>query len=100
MHNNTTELPRLPFYDRGGAAGPAGAALPEVVQWVFAQVELVAAGVAHFDGSVTRVAGKNHWMHTAATAALTAFHIDFHGRATESIKAFGIFAELHRRCRP
>lgn len=48
------------------------------------------AGVAHFDESVTRVAGKNHWMHTAATAALTAFHIDFHGRATESIKAFGI----------
>lgn len=48
------------------------------------------AGVAHFDESVTRVAGKNHWMHTAATATLTAFHIDSHGRATEAIKAFGI----------
>jgi transposase len=48
------------------------------------------AGVAHFDESVTRVAGKNHWMDTATTAALTAFHIDFHGRATESIKALGI----------
>lgn len=63
-----TELPRLPFDNpamlgiapqmralqqegpitrvrtAGGAAGPAGAALPEVVQWVFAQVESVAAG--------------------------------------------------------
>lgn len=48
------------------------------------------AGVAHFDESVTRVAGRNHWMHTAATATLTAFHIDEHGRATEAIKAFGI----------
>lgn len=48
------------------------------------------ADVAHFDESVTRVAGRNHWMHTAATATLTAFHIDSHGRATESIKAFGI----------
>jgi hypothetical protein len=28
----------------GGAAGLAGAALPEVGQWVFAQVESVAAG--------------------------------------------------------
>ena len=48
------------------------------------------AGVAHFDESVTRVNGKNHWMHTAATATLTAFHIDQHGRGVASITAFGI----------
>jgi transposase len=48
------------------------------------------AGVAHFDESVTRVNGRNHWMHTAATATLTAFHIDRHGRGVASIKAFGI----------
>jgi transposase len=48
------------------------------------------ADVAHFDESVTRVNGRNHWMHTAATATLTAFHIDAHGRGVESIKAFGI----------
>lgn len=48
------------------------------------------AGVAHFDDSVTRVKGKNHWMHTAATATLTAFHIDQHGRGVASITAFGI----------
>jgi transposase len=48
------------------------------------------AGVAHFDESVTRVNGKNHWMHTAATATLTAFHIDRHGRGVASITAFGI----------
>jgi transposase-like protein len=48
------------------------------------------APVAHFDESVTRVAGHNHWMHTAATAALTAFHIDSHGRAADAIRAFGI----------
>jgi transposase len=48
------------------------------------------ADVAHFDESVTRVNGKNHWMHTAATTTLTAFHIDVHGRGVESIKAFGV----------
>jgi transposase len=48
------------------------------------------AGVAHFDESVTRVAGKNHWLHVAATTTLTAYHIDEHGRGTESIVAFGI----------
>jgi transposase len=51
---------------------------------------IAAAPVAHFDESVTRVAGGNHWMHTAATATLTAYHIDEHGRSAESIKAFGI----------
>ena len=48
------------------------------------------AGVAHFDESVTRMNGKNQWMHTAATATLTAFHIDQHGRGVASITAFGI----------
>jgi transposase len=48
------------------------------------------APVAHFDESVTRVAGRNHWLHTAATAALTAYHIDEHGRSVKSIEAFGI----------
>jgi transposase len=51
---------------------------------------IVDSGVAHFDESVTRVNGKNHWMHTAATTTLTAFHIDQHGRGVASIKAFGI----------
>jgi transposase len=51
---------------------------------------IAAADVAHFDESVTRVAGRNHWMHTAATARLTAYHIDEHGRGVEAIKAFGI----------
>jgi hypothetical protein len=51
---------------------------------------IAAAGVAHSDESVTRVAGRNHWMHTAATAMLTAYHIDEHGRGVEAIKAFGI----------
>lgn len=48
------------------------------------------ARVAHFDESVTRVAGRNHWLHTAATATLTAYYIDEHGRAAEAIRAFGI----------
>jgi transposase len=51
---------------------------------------IAGSDVAHFDESVTRVNGHNHWMHTAATVALTAFHIDQHGRAVASIKAFGI----------
>ena len=36
------------------------------------------------------MAGRNHWMHTAATTRLTAYYIDEHGRGTEAIKAFGI----------
>jgi transposase len=63
------------------AVAPANAAITDAI---------ADAGVAHFDESVTRVNGKNHWMHTAATSTLTAFHIDGHGRAVESIKAFGI----------
>lgn len=51
---------------------------------------IAAAPVAHFDESVTRVGSKNHWLHVAATATLTAYHIDEHGRGTESITAFGI----------
>ncbi|MEV6983011.1 IS66 family transposase [Sphaerisporangium sp. NPDC051017] len=51
---------------------------------------IAAAPVAHFDESVTRVGGKNHWLHVAATTTLTAYHIDVHGRGTDSIVAFGI----------
>lgn len=51
---------------------------------------IAAAPVAYFDESVTRVGGKNHWMHTAATATLTAYHADEHGRGMASITAFGI----------
>jgi transposase len=48
------------------------------------------ASVAHFDETVTRVAGRNHWLHAAATSRLTAYHIDEHGRAVASMTAFGI----------
>jgi transposase len=48
------------------------------------------ADVAHFDETVTRVAGRNHWLHAAATGRLTAYHIDEHGRAVASMTAFGI----------
>lgn len=51
---------------------------------------IAGASVAHFDESVTRVNGKNHWLHVAATPALTAYHVDEHGRGTDSITAFGI----------
>jgi transposase len=63
------------------AVAPAGEAVKDAI---------AASPVAHFDESVTRIAGRNHWMHTAATASLTAYHVDEHGRATEAIKAFGI----------
>jgi transposase len=66
-------------------AGQAVAAANTAIEDAIAK-----AGVAYFDESVTRVSGKNHWMHTAATATLTAFHIDQHGRAVASIEAFGI----------
>ena len=48
------------------------------------------APVAHFDETVTRVAGRNHWLHAAATGRLTAYHIDAHGRSIASMTAFGI----------
>jgi transposase len=51
---------------------------------------IAAAPVAHFDETVTRVAGRNHWLHAAATGRLTAYHIDEHGRAVASMTAFGI----------
>jgi transposase len=51
---------------------------------------IAAAPVAHFDETVTRVAGRNHWLHAAATSRLTAYHIDEHGRAAASMTAFGI----------
>ena len=65
----------------GAAVADANAAIADGI---------AAARVAHFDEGVTRVAGRNHWMHTAATATLTAYHIDEHGRGVEAIKAFGI----------
>ncbi|NLU80016.1 IS66 family transposase [Micromonospora sp. HNM0581] len=51
---------------------------------------IAAAPVAYFDETVTRVAGRNHWLHAAATGRLTAYHIDEHGRAALSMTAFGI----------
>ena len=45
------------------------------------------ATVAHFDETVTRVAGRNHWLHAAATSRLTAYHIDEHGRSVASMTA-------------
>jgi transposase len=51
---------------------------------------IAAAGVAYFDETVTRVAGRNHWLHAAATGRLTAYHIDEHGRSVASMTAFGI----------
>jgi transposase len=51
---------------------------------------IAAAPVAHFDETVTRVAGRNHWLHAAATGRLTAYHVDEHGRAVASMTAFGI----------
>jgi transposase len=63
------------------AVAPANEAITDTI---------AAAPVAYFDESVTRVAGRNHWLHTAATATLTAYHIDEHGRSKESIVAFGI----------
>jgi hypothetical protein len=47
------------------------------------------ADVAYFDETVTLVAGRNHWLHAAATAGLTAYHIDEHGRSIASMTAFG-----------
>lgn len=63
------------------AVGPVNTAIADAI---------AAASVAHFDESVTRVGGANHWMHTAATTTLTAYHIDEHGRSAEAMTAFGI----------
>jgi transposase len=63
------------------ATAPANTAIKDAI---------AEADVAHFDETVTRVAGRNHWLHTAATARLTAYHIDEHGRSVASITAFGI----------
>ena len=67
------------------AVAPANAAIRDAI---------AAAPVAHFDQSVTRVAGANHWLHTAATARLSAYHIDKHGRSAKSIEAFGILTRF------
>lgn len=63
------------------AVAPANEAIKDAI---------AAAPVAHFDETVTRVAGRNHWLHAAATGRLTAYHIDEHGRAVASMTAFGI----------
>jgi transposase len=63
------------------AVGPANEAIKDAI---------AAAPVAYFDETVTRVAGRNHWLHAAATGRLTAYHIDEHGRAVASMTAFGI----------
>jgi transposase len=63
------------------AVGPANTAIGDAI---------ASSSVAHFDESVTRVGGANHWMHTAATTTLTAYHIDEHGRSAKAMTAFGI----------
>jgi transposase len=63
------------------AVAPANTAIKDAI---------AAPGVAYFDETVIRVAGRNHWLHAAATGRLTAYHIDEHGRAAASMTAFGI----------
>lgn len=63
------------------AVAPANAAIKDAI---------AATDVVYFDETVTRVAGRNHWLHAAATGRLTAYHIDEHGRAVASMTAFGI----------
>ena len=63
------------------AVAPANEAIKDAI---------AAAPVAHFDETVTRLAGRNHWLHAAATSRLTAYHIDEHGRSVASMTAFGI----------
>jgi transposase len=69
------------------AVAPANTAIKDAI---------AEADVAHFDETVTRVAGRNHWLHTAATSRLTAYHIDGHGRSVASITAFGILPRFTR----
>lgn len=73
------------------AVAPANEAIKDTI---------AAAPTAHFDESVTRVAGRNHWLHTAATAELTAYYIDIYGRSLKAIKAFFDPAPLHRGRHP
>lgn len=70
------------------ATEDAEAAVKEANEQIKARI--VAAWRAHFDESATKIAGKQHWFHTAATETLTAYHADSHGRGLEAIKAFGI----------
>jgi transposase len=73
------------------AVAPANEAIKDAI---------VEAPVAHFDETVTRVAGRNHWLHAAATGRLTAYHIDEHGRAVASMTGVRDPAPLHRRRGP
>jgi transposase len=47
-------------------------------------------GAAFFDESATKLAGKEHWFHVAATDLLTAYHADKHSRKIASMVAAGI----------
>lgn len=51
---------------------------------------ITAAEVAHFDESVTKINGRQHWFHAAATSTLTAYHADEHGRGLGGMTGFGI----------
>lgn len=47
-------------------------------------------GAAFFDESATKIAGKEHWFHVAATEHLTAYHADSGSRKVASMTAAGI----------
>lgn len=54
------------------------------------KARIAAAWRAHFDESATKINGRQHWFHTAATDTLTAYHADASGRGLGAMKAFGI----------
>jgi transposase len=72
----------------GTACAPMAAAVEPTNEAV--KDAIAGADVAHFDETVTRVAGRYQWLHAAATGRLTTYHIDEHGRGVASMTAFGI----------